>query len=268
VLLVDNAPPVVKTASLKLTRPELYYGEQTHEPIFVRTSQPEFNYPAGADNVHSQYEGKGGIPISSFPMRLAAALEFGDWKIALRLSENDPATVKFLRTLQDAYDANLEEATAAEEPKARAQREKRGDKLGADLPFSSEFSDDGNPTGMVKINFKRKAGGRDEKTGEVWRSRVDLVDAAGQRLDPVKVKVGGGSTVAVAFTINPFSTAIGAGISLRLEGVQVIERRDAPERSAEQLGFQKREGYVYVDDTGADSEATDGPTDESTDRIE
>lgn len=82
-LIVQDAPTKVNTPSLKLTRPELYYGEQTHEPIFVRTSQPEFNYPAGADNVHSQYEGKGGIPIASFPMRLAAALEYGDWKILL-----------------------------------------------------------------------------------------------------------------------------------------------------------------------------------------
>jgi uncharacterized membrane protein (UPF0182 family) len=80
-LLIQDAPPKVNTSSLKLTRPELYYGEQTHEPVFVRTSQPEFNYPAGADNVHSQYEGKSGIPISSFLMRLAAALEYGDWKI-------------------------------------------------------------------------------------------------------------------------------------------------------------------------------------------
>ncbi|MEO8129281.1 MAG: UPF0182 family protein, partial [Bryobacteraceae bacterium] len=82
-LIIQDAPPKVNTASLKLTRPELYYGEETHEPVFVRTSQPEFNYPAGADNVHNQYEGKGGIPISSFPMRLAAALEYGDWKILL-----------------------------------------------------------------------------------------------------------------------------------------------------------------------------------------
>ena len=82
-LIIQDAPPKVNTPSLKLTRPELYYGEQTHEPVFVRTSQPEFNYPSGADNVHSQYEGKGGIPIASFPMRLAAALEYGDWKILL-----------------------------------------------------------------------------------------------------------------------------------------------------------------------------------------
>ncbi len=83
VLLIQDAPPKVNTSSLKLTRPELYYGEKIHEPVFVRTRQPEFNYPAGADNVHSQYEGKGGIPISSFLMRLSAAVEYSDWNILL-----------------------------------------------------------------------------------------------------------------------------------------------------------------------------------------
>ncbi len=82
-LLIQDAPPHVKTASLKLTRPELYYGEVTHEPVFVRTAQPEFNYPSGAGNVESRYEGKGGFPIASPFMRFAAALSTGDWNIIL-----------------------------------------------------------------------------------------------------------------------------------------------------------------------------------------
>ncbi len=82
-LLVQDAPPHIKTASLKLTRPELYYGEVTHEPVFVRTAQPEFNYPSGAGNVESRYEGKGGFPISSPLMRFAATLSTGDWNIIL-----------------------------------------------------------------------------------------------------------------------------------------------------------------------------------------
>ncbi|MEO7651387.1 MAG: UPF0182 family protein, partial [Bryobacteraceae bacterium] len=83
VLLIQNAPPEVKTKSLKLTRPELYYGEVTHEPVFVHTAQKEFNYPSGADNVQSTYEGKGGFPVSSLPMRLAAALQEGQPNILL-----------------------------------------------------------------------------------------------------------------------------------------------------------------------------------------
>ena len=72
-MLIDNAPPEIKTGSLKLTRPEIYYGEVTHEPVFVNTAQEEFNYPSGEQNVRARYEGTGGFPISSFAMRLAAA---------------------------------------------------------------------------------------------------------------------------------------------------------------------------------------------------
>jgi uncharacterized membrane protein (UPF0182 family) len=83
VLLIDNAPPQIKTPSLKLTRPELYYGEVAHEPVFVHTAQEEFNYPSGENNVSSRYEGKGGIPISGFFMRLAAAIREGEPNILL-----------------------------------------------------------------------------------------------------------------------------------------------------------------------------------------
>ena len=83
VLLIDNAPPEIKTKSLKLTRPELYYGEVTHEPVFVDTAQEEFNYPSGESNVPTKYQGKGGFPISSLPMRLAAAIREGEPNILL-----------------------------------------------------------------------------------------------------------------------------------------------------------------------------------------
>jgi len=82
-LFIKDAPAVVQTPGLKLTRPEIYYGEVVHEPVFVRTGQNEFNYPAGSGNVHSRYEGRGGFPISSFGVRLAAVLASGEWNILL-----------------------------------------------------------------------------------------------------------------------------------------------------------------------------------------
>ncbi|MEO8026551.1 MAG: UPF0182 family protein [Bryobacteraceae bacterium] len=82
-LFIQNAPPEIKTKSLKLTRPEIYYGEQLHEPVFVRTARPEFNYPSGSENVDTRYDGKGGFPMSSVPMRLAAAVATADWNILL-----------------------------------------------------------------------------------------------------------------------------------------------------------------------------------------
>ncbi len=83
VLLVQDAPARVNAADLKLTRPEIYYGEVMHEPVFVHTAQPEFNYPSGSDNVFAKYEGRGGFPVSSLGMRLAAALDRMDFNILL-----------------------------------------------------------------------------------------------------------------------------------------------------------------------------------------
>ena len=77
VLLIKDAPPVISTPSLKLTQPEIYYGEQAHEPVFVDTSQPAFNYPSGSQSVYTTYSGTGGIPIDT-ANRFAAALSYGD----------------------------------------------------------------------------------------------------------------------------------------------------------------------------------------------
>ncbi|MFN3323089.1 MAG: UPF0182 family protein [Bryobacteraceae bacterium] len=83
VTLIQDAPAQVLTPDLKLTRPEIYYGEVTHDPVYVRTAQPEFDYPAGASNQHTRYAGSGGFPIDSFPMRFAAAAARNDWNILL-----------------------------------------------------------------------------------------------------------------------------------------------------------------------------------------
>lgn len=78
VLVIQDAPPVVLTPNLKLTRPEIYYGQVVHEPVFVNTAEREFNYPSGSGNVLARYEGRGGFPVSSFGMRVAAALAESD----------------------------------------------------------------------------------------------------------------------------------------------------------------------------------------------
>jgi uncharacterized membrane protein (UPF0182 family) len=83
VLFVKDAPPLISAPGLKLSRPELYYGESVQDPVFVRTAQEEFNYPAGDKNVSNRYDGQGGFPISSLLMRTAAAVAEGDWNILL-----------------------------------------------------------------------------------------------------------------------------------------------------------------------------------------
>jgi uncharacterized protein len=100
-LLIQDAPPQVETKSIKLTRPELYYGEVMHEPVFVHTAQPEFNYPAEPTNAESTYEGKGGMPVSSFFMRLAAAIREGDPNIVLTSSLTGNSRMMIRRRIKD-----------------------------------------------------------------------------------------------------------------------------------------------------------------------
>jgi uncharacterized membrane protein (UPF0182 family) len=101
VLMIDDAPPQVRTPSLKLTRPELYYGEVVHEPVFVHTAQEEFNYPAGESNVTSRYEGKGGFPVSSLAMRLAAAIREAEPNILLTNYLTPNSRMMIRRRVQD-----------------------------------------------------------------------------------------------------------------------------------------------------------------------
>ncbi len=82
-LLVRDAPVEVRSKSLQVTRPEIYYGERSVDPVFVRTSQAEFNYPSGSNEVTTRYAGKGGFPMSSFGARTIAAIAEGDWNILL-----------------------------------------------------------------------------------------------------------------------------------------------------------------------------------------
>lgn len=84
VLFIKDAPPEVTTKSLKLTKPEIYYGEVAHEPVFVDSKQAEFNYPSSSgETVRTQYTGTGGFSISSPLMRLAAAIQYADINILL-----------------------------------------------------------------------------------------------------------------------------------------------------------------------------------------
>ncbi len=101
VLFIQDAPPVVNTPSLKLTRPELYYSEVAHEPVFADTKEREFNYPAGADNVFTRYQGNGGFPVASFGMRLAAAVSEADPNILLTSSLSEGSRMMIRRTVRE-----------------------------------------------------------------------------------------------------------------------------------------------------------------------
>src|SRR5690242_1570936 len=82
VLFIKDLPPV-STISIKVTRPQIYYGQLTNSYVFVGTGQKEFDYPAGDRNVYTNYTGRGGVPMGTFPRRALYAWELGSTDILL-----------------------------------------------------------------------------------------------------------------------------------------------------------------------------------------
>jgi len=80
VLFIKNIPPV-STTSIKINRPEIYYGELQNDYCFVKTRAQEFDYPQGDQNVYTNYQGEGGIPVQNFWRRLLFTLAFGEKNI-------------------------------------------------------------------------------------------------------------------------------------------------------------------------------------------
>ena len=77
-LLLSNMPVQSTVPSLTVTRPEVYFGELTNTDVYVKTRQQEFDYPQGASNSLTSYQGNGGIELGGFLNRLIIAFDRDD----------------------------------------------------------------------------------------------------------------------------------------------------------------------------------------------
>jgi hypothetical protein len=124
-------------------------------------------------------------------------------------------------------------------------------KAATDKPYKAVTADDGNENGDYKFNFKMAASGRNKTTGETWSRKPVLFDA---KLKPlINPKVGGGSTIKVKFEMFLFYTPlVGAGVSLRLLAVQILDLVEYGGASAD--GFAAEDGYESDADEQAAAE--------------
>lgn len=76
--LLSNMPAESTAAELKLTRPQIYFGEKTDSHVYVGTRQKEFDYPQGDANASTVYEGEGGFAVGGAFRRAVIAWELGD----------------------------------------------------------------------------------------------------------------------------------------------------------------------------------------------
>lgn len=98
VLFVKDLPPST-TGTIKVTRPQIYYGELSNDFVFVKTKQKEFDYPAGDQNIYQTYDGKGGVAAGSVLRRLVLAAELGSLKILLSGDMNADTRILYNRNI-------------------------------------------------------------------------------------------------------------------------------------------------------------------------
>lgn len=63
-MLIGGIPPVSDVDEIKITRPEIYYGELTNNYVLTNTSEEEFDHPDGNENKYTTYEGDAGIKLN------------------------------------------------------------------------------------------------------------------------------------------------------------------------------------------------------------
>tara|TARA_Y100000588_G_C14110978_1_gene862986 strand:- start:64 stop:663 length:600 start_codon:yes stop_codon:yes gene_type:complete len=116
-----------------------------------------------------------------------------------------------------------------------------------DNPWDEEYDRDGQPTGNILFKFKMRA-----KTRQGLDLRPVLVDAKRQ---PMTDAIGSGSKMKVAFEARGwFVASLGAGVTLRLRGVQVLNLVEfSAGTSASSLGFDEEQGFETVAKSDSES---------------
>ena len=177
--------------------------------------------------------------IASYPYLTNPDTKFnpdGEYKVSLIVAGDDAS--KVIDFLTEKHKAAV----------AQAKQENAGKRVKeGELPFIE------NDDGTVTFKFKLKAKVTPKK-GDPFEQKPALFDAKGKPLTG-ETKVGGGSTIKVSYEVVPYYTAIaGAGVSLRLKAVQIIELKAySGGGNAESYGFGEEEGFE------ADDEDNDPP---------
>ena len=162
----------------------------------------------------------------------------GDYLAIMRFSSEDAE--ELIEKIEAAYEANYE----------NIKKQKKGKRIKkAELPFREEVDQDTDePTGNLLFTFKQRAGGIN-KDGERWSRKIPIFDAKGKPIKTNDLNIWSGSTLKIAFEISGYFVAsIGAGVSLRLKAVQVLNLVEGGSADAEFFGFTEEEGFSIEED--------------------
>lgn len=155
----------------------------------------------------------------------------GKYTVTLKFSKED--SDKLIDLLEKEWDAAISKGDLAD------KKPKRG--TAPNLGFREDKNGD--------IIFKAKTNATIKtKTGATMNKTVPVFDAKRQ---PITEEVGHGSVGKAALSLNPyFANSTNYGISLYLDGIQVLDLKEPGSFGADaaSLGFEEEDGFVSIQD--------------------
>lgn len=159
--VLSNMPVQSSAPDIKVTRPEIYYGELTNHYIYVNTNQKEFDYPQGEQYVSTTYAGTGGIQIGNRLRRMLLAWNLGDLsKLPFSNAVTSESRVLINRNIRDIVDGVAPFLTYDHDPYIVVNNEGRlfwiidGFTEAAYFPYSSHHDFAGNSVNYVRNSVK------------------------------------------------------------------------------------------------------------------
>lgn len=98
--IIKDIPPLSQT-DIKVTRPEIYYGELSNNYALLKTNVPEFGYPTTEENVYTSYDGTGGVGLDSLFKRALFSLKFRTEKILLSSDITKESKIMYYRNIME-----------------------------------------------------------------------------------------------------------------------------------------------------------------------
>jgi uncharacterized membrane protein (UPF0182 family) len=97
-LIVQDVPP---HGEVPITRPEVYFGTRPSDYAIVRTTEAEFDYPRGDENVETRHAGGAGVRIGSLLSRLAFAIRLRDTNLLITGAIREDSELLWRRTVRE-----------------------------------------------------------------------------------------------------------------------------------------------------------------------
>jgi hypothetical protein len=99
--LLHNIPPQ-SDYGLSIQQPAIYYGLEADSPVIAPNDSQEFGYPLENTTVSVNYQGRGGVPLTSFVHKLLFAFYFKEKNIFFTTKNNRDSRILIRRNVTKA----------------------------------------------------------------------------------------------------------------------------------------------------------------------